>query len=93
MFFAEGTTSRVAYHYDSSSAYDYPVSPHNGGTTSRTAGIFIPDGGTFNLVYVDGHASNMQIRDVPIKNLNKIDKVSWPTYCYFWFPDIGTQPL
>ena len=43
MFFAEGTTSRVAYHYDSSSAYDYPVSPHNGGTTSRTAGIFIPD--------------------------------------------------
>ena len=39
MFFAEGTTSRVAYH----SAYDYPVSPHNGGTTSRTAGIFIPD--------------------------------------------------
>ena len=90
MFFAEGVTARVAYNFDKSSTYDYPVSPHNGGTASRPFGTFIADSGTFNLVYIDGHVGKMPIKNVPIKDLNRTDRLS---YAYFWFPTLGNKDI
>lgn len=81
---------RVAYWFDSSSRYEYPVAPHNGGPAPKARGVLLLGKWTLNLVYIDRHVANMSISQIPIKDLNRTELLY---NAHFWFPNNGNKDI
>ena len=90
VFFGEGGRERLFYAAESSSAGTYAVGVHNGGVVPEN--YYNPPAlrGSFNGSFVDGHVESIAMKDIPFKDLNKTDRL---TYCYFWFPIRGNKTL
>ena len=90
VFFGEGGRERLHYSEESSSAATYAVGVHNGGVVPDN--YYNPPAlkGSFNGSFVDGHVESIPMRNVPFKDLNKTDRLS---YCYFWFPIRGNKTI